>query len=95
MSVSSLFGFGVRERALSKVCAGEKGERVSRKSRRGVFAPQGKVGNFNASKAKWDSGCPGVSKGRRASESRAGGNKTSCLVAIQFRPVGIYLNELK
>ena len=45
--------------------------------------------------ARWESDCSCVSAERKASESKAGGNKTSCLVAIQFHPVGMYLNELK
>ena len=48
-----------------------------------------------SSKATWESDCPGVSVERKASESKAGGNKTSCLAAIQFHPAGMYLNELK
>ena len=48
-----------------------------------------------SSKAKWESACSGVSVERKASESKAGGNKTSRLAAIQFRPAGMYLNELK
>ena len=60
---------------------------------------EGGIGNDlsrrTSSKAKWASGFSGVSEERRASESRAGGSKTPCLVAIQFHPAGIYLNELK
>ena len=62
-------------------------------------AGKGDVGNDlsrrTSSKAKWESDCSGVSVERKAAESKAGGNKTSRLVAIQFHPAGIYLNELK
>ena len=62
-------------------------------------AGEGEIGNDlsrrTSSKARWESDCSGVSIGRKASESKAGGNKTSRLAAIQFHPVGIYLRELK
>ena len=62
-------------------------------------AGEGDIGNGlsrrTPSKAKWESDCPGVSVERKASESKAGGSKTSCLVATQFHPAGIYLNGLK
>ena len=60
---------------------------------------EGGIGNDlsrrTPSRAKWDSGFSGVSEERRASEYRAGGNRTSCLVASQFHPAGIYLGELR
>ena len=59
---------------------------------------EGAIGNDlprRSSNARWESDCSCVSAERKASESKAGGNKTSRLVAIQFRPVGMYLDELK
>ena len=62
-------------------------------------AGEGDIGNDlsrrASSNARWESDCSGVSVERNASESKAGGNETSRLVAIQFHPVGMYLNELK
>ena len=53
------------------------------------------LSRLTSSKAKWESAFSGVSVERKAAESKAGGNKTSRLVAIQFHPAEIYLNELK
>ena len=62
-------------------------------------AGEGGIGNDlsrrTSSKAKWESDCSGESVERKASESKAGGNETSRLDAIQFHPAGMYLNELK
>ena len=62
-------------------------------------AGEGDIGNDlsrrASSEAKWESDCPGVSVERKASESKAGGNETSCLAAIRFHLAGMYLNELE
>ena len=56
-----------------------------------------------SSKANWDSDGSETSLGRlrsistvrRASESKGGGSIPTFLVAIQFRPIGMYPNWLK
>ena len=62
-------------------------------------AGEGNIGNDlsrrASPKAGWESDCSGVSVERKASESKAGGDETSRLAAIQFHPAGMYLNELK